>query len=56
MSLSLQISTEIAQDEKLRGDWLNRTSALSEQGIAGIRTVAEGGTGLSAVKKAGSAR
>ena len=37
MSLSLQNSTKIACDEKMRGEWLIRTSSLSEQEIAGIR-------------------
>ena len=35
MSLSLQNSTKIALDEKMRGYWPIRTSALSEQEIAG---------------------
>ena len=52
MSLPLQSSTKIALDKKMRGHWLIRTSALSEQEIAGIRMVTEGSTGLSAVKKA----
>ena len=36
----------------MRGCWLLRTSASSEQEIAGIRIVTEGRTGLSAEKKA----
>ena len=52
MSLSLQNSTEVALDEKMRGQWLMRTSALSEEEIAGIRTVTEGSTGVSAAKTA----
>ena len=51
-SLSLQNSTRIALDEKMRDFWLIRTSALSEQEIAGIPTVTERSTGLSALKKA----
>ena len=51
MSQPLQNSTKIALDEKIRRYWLVRTSALSEQEIAGIRIVTEGRTGLSAVKK-----
>ena len=51
-SLSLQNSTRIALDEKMRDYWLIRTSALSEQEIAGIPTVTERSTGLSALKKA----
>ena len=49
MSLSLQNSTKIALDEKMRGCWLTRTSALSEKEIAGVRIVTEGSTGLSAL-------
>ena len=49
---SLQNSSKIALDEKMRGHWHIRTSALSEQEIAGIRIVTEGSTGLSAVKRA----
>ena len=52
MSLSVQNSTKIALDEKMRGYWLIRTSAFSEQEITGIRIVTEGSTGLSAVKRA----
>ena len=52
MSLSLQNSTEVALDEKMRGQWLMRTSALSEEEIAGIRIVTEGSTGVSAAKTA----
>ena len=52
MSLSLQNSTKIALDEKMRGVWLIRTSAPSEQEIARIRIVTEGSTGLSSVKRA----
>ena len=52
VSLSLWNSTRIAVDEKMRGYWLVHTSAFSEQEIAGIRVLAEGSTGLSAVKKA----
>ena len=51
-SLSLQNSTRIALDEKMRDYWLIQTSALSEQEIAGIPTVTERSTGLSALKKA----
>ena len=50
MSLSLQNSTKVALDGKMRGYWLFRTSASSEQEIGGIRIVTEGCTGLSAVK------
>ena len=39
MSLSLQNSTQVALDEKMRGYWLVRTSALTEQEIAGIRSI-----------------
>ena len=49
MSLSLQNSTKIAYDEKMRGEWLIRTSSLSEQEIAGIRILTEDSTGLSVV-------
>ena len=52
MSLSLENSTKIALDEKMRGYWLIRTTALSEKEIADIRIVTEGSTGLSAVKRA----
>ena len=45
-ALPLQNSTKTALDEKMRGYWLFRTSALSEQEIAGIRIVTEGSTGL----------
>ena len=41
MSLSLQNSTKNALDEKMYGYLLFRTSALSEQEIAGIRIVTE---------------
>ena len=51
-SLPLQNSTRIALDEKMRDYWLIRTSALSEQEIAGIPTVTERSTGLCALKKA----
>ena len=51
-SLSLQNSTKIALDEKMRGYWRIRTSALSEQEIAGIRIVTEESIGLSAVPRA----
>ena len=37
---------------EMRGEWLIRTSSLSEQEIAGIRILTEDSTGLSAVKKA----
>ena len=50
MLLSPRSPTKIALDEKMRGCWPIRTSALSEQEIAGIRIVTEGSTGLSAVK------
>ena len=40
MSRSLQNSTKIERDEKMRGYWLIGTSALSEQHIAGIRITA----------------
>ena len=52
MSLSLQRSTRVALDEKIRVHWLIRTSVSSEQEIAGIRIVTEGCTGLSLVKRA----
>ena len=52
MSLSVQNSTKIALDETMRGYWLIRTSAFSEQEITGIRIVTEGSTGLSAGKRA----
>ena len=39
MSLSPRNSTMIALNEKMRCYWLVRTSALSEQEIAGIRFV-----------------
>ena len=52
MSLPLQNLTKIALDEKMRGHWLIRTSASSEQKIAGSRNVTEGSTGQSAVKRA----
>ena len=52
MSLSLKNSAKIALDQKIRGDWLIRTSALSEREIAGIRIFPEGSTGLSPVKTA----
>ena len=52
MMSPLQNAKKIALDEKMRGYWLIRTSALSEQEIAGIRIVTEGVTGLSAVKRA----
>ena len=52
MSLSVQNSTNIALDEKIRGYWLIRTSAKTEQEIASIRIVTEGTTRLSAVKRA----
>ena len=51
MSLSLQNSTKIALDEKVRGNWLMYTSASSEQEIACIRIVTERSTGLYAVKR-----
>ena len=38
--------TKIALDEMMRGYWLIRTSAMSEQEIASIRIVTEGSTGL----------
>ena len=50
MALPLQKSTKIALDGKMRGRWVIRTSALSEQEIGGPRIVTEGSTGLSAVK------
>ena len=50
MSLPLQNSTKIALDEKMRGHWLVRTSALLEQEITGIRIVTDRSTGLSGVK------
>ena len=52
MSLSLQNATKIALDEEMRGYWVIRTLALSEQENAGIRIVTEGSTGLSVVCKA----
>ena len=52
MSLSVQNSTKIALDETMRGYWLIRTSAFSEQEFTGIRIVTEGSTGLSAGKRA----
>ena len=52
MSLSLQNSTKIALDEKMRGYWRMFTSALSGREIAGVRIITEGSTGLSALNKA----
>ena len=52
MSLSLQNSTKIALDQKMRGNWFIRTSALTEKEIADTRLIVEGCTGLSAVKNA----
>ena len=52
LSLSLQNSTKIAPNDKMRGCWLIRASASSEQEIADIRIVTEGSAGLSALKKA----
>ena len=44
--------TAIDLDEKTRGDWLMRTSNLTEREISGIKIVTQGQTRLAQVKKA----
>ena len=46
-SLALQESTKIALDQEMRGYWLVRTLALTEQEISGIRIIMQGNTDLS---------
>ena len=52
ISLSIQNDRKVRYDEKMRGYWPIRTSALQEQEITGIRIFTEGSTGLSAVRRA----
>ena len=52
LSMTPQESTNITLDGKMRGCWLLRTSALTEQDISGIRIISLDSTDLPVVRRA----